>query len=89
MTEEIKKAEKQILYYPVMLSHFSSALVKTDRAVRIQYTNQVKVNSSSINQSIYRKVYNQSLRLIDWFNWLSEKLPHGDDLRVGPKSDST
>ena len=35
------------------------------------------------------KVYNGSLRLIDWFNPLSEKLPHGDDFRVGPKSDWT
>ena len=31
----------------------------------------------------------QSLRLIDWFNPPSEKLPHGDDFRVGPKSDWT
>ena len=35
------------------------------------------------------KVYNESLRLIDWFNPPSEKLPHGDDFRVGPKSDRT
>ena len=34
-------------------------------------------------------VYNESLRLIDWFNPSSEKLPHGDDFRVGPKSDWT
>ena len=27
--------------------------------------------------------------LIDWFNPPSEKLPHGDDFRVGPKSDRT
>ena len=36
-----------------------------------------------------QKAYNESLRLIDWFNPPSEKLPHGDDLRVGPKSDRT
>ena len=41
------------------------------------------------NQSIKQKFYNESLRLIDWFNPPSEKLPHGDDFRVGPKSDST
>ena len=29
------------------------------------------------------KIYSESLRLIDWFNTLSEKLPHGDDFRVG------
>ena len=63
--------------------------VKTDRAVRIQETNQVKVNSSSINQSINWEVYNESLRLIGWFDPLSEKLPHGDDFRVGPNSDQT
>ena len=28
--------QENILYYPVMLSHFSPASVKTDRAVRIQ-----------------------------------------------------
>ena len=33
--------------------------------------------------------YNGSLRLIDWFNPSSEKLPYGDDFRVGPKSDRT
>ena len=74
---------------PAMLSHFSPAPVKTDRAVRIQLTNQVKVNfifNQSINQP---KGYNESLRLIDWFNPLSEKLPHGDDFRVGRKSDRT
>ena len=38
-----------------------------------------------VNQSINPKVYNESLRLIDWFNPPSEKLPHGDDFRVGPK----
>ena len=27
--------------------------------------------------------------LIDWFNPPLEKLPHGDDFRVGPKSDRT
>ena len=27
--------------------------------------------------------------LIDWLNPLSEKLPHGDDFRVDPKSDRT
>ena len=27
--------------------------------------------------------------MIDWFNPPSEKLPHGDDFRVGPKSDRT
>ena len=63
-----------------MLSHFSPAPVKTDQAVRIQLISQVKVNFSLINQS---------LRLIDWFNPPSEKLPHGDDFRVGPKSDSS
>ena len=34
-------------------------------------------------------VYNESLRLIDWFNPTSEKLSHGDNFRVGPKSDRT
>ena len=73
-----------------MSSPFSSAPVKTDRVVRIQSTNQGKVNSSSINQSI-RKGFDESLRLIDWFNPPLEKLPHGDDFRVGggPKSDRT
>ena len=42
-----------------------------------------------INQSINREVHNGSLRLIDWFNSPSEKLPHGDDFRVGPKNDRT
>ena len=77
-----------LLYHPVMLSHFSPAPVKTDRAAPIQSTNQVKVDFSSINQSINREVSNESLGLIDWFSPPSEKLPHGDDFRVGPKSDS-
>ena len=43
-----------------------------------------------VNQSINRpKVYNKGLRLIDWFNPPSEKLPRGDDFRVGPNSDRT
>ena len=35
------------------------------------------------------KGYNASLSLIDWFNPPSEKLPQGDDFRVGPESDWT
>ena len=76
-------------YCIILLCHSGPAPVKTDRAVRLQQTNQVKVNLSSINQSIKRKVHNESLRLIDWFNPPSEKLPHGDDFRVSPKRDST
>ena len=50
------------------------------------------INQSSrswlfLNQSINQKVHNESLRLIDWFSPPSEKLPHGGDFRVGPKSD--
>ena len=45
-----------ILYHPVLLSHFSPAPVKTDRAVRIQQTNQVKIDLSSIDQSSERFV---------------------------------
>ena len=46
-----------VLYCPTVLSHFSPAPVKADHAVWIQYTNQVKVNFSSINQSIERTCY--------------------------------
>ena len=35
------------------------------------------------------KVYNESLRLIDWFCTFSGKLPYGYDSRVNAKSDST
>ena len=49
------------LYYPLLLSHFSPALVKTDRAVQIQYTNQVQIDWPSIKQSTY-----ESPRSIDW-----------------------
>ena len=63
-----------------MLSRFGPAPVKTDQAVRIQQANQVRLTI---------KVYNESLGLIDWFNPPSEKSPHGDNFRVGPKSDST
>ena len=55
-------------------------------------TNPINQSSQSyliINQSINRKVYDTSLRLIDWFNPPLEKLPHGDDFRVGLKSDRT
>ena len=66
-----------------MLSHFSPAPVRTDRAVRIQQTNQVKVDLPSIKQSTY-----ESLRLIDWFCTFPGKLPYGYNSRVDPKSDS-
>ena len=72
-----------LLYCPAVFGHFSPAPVKTDRAVRIQQTNQVKVNLSFINQSI-----NQPKRS-STKGPPSEKLPHGDDFRVGPKSDRT
>ena len=55
-------------------------------------TNPINQSSQSwfiVNQSINPKVYSESLRLIDWCNPPSEKLPHGDDFRVGPKSDGT
>ena len=77
------------LYYPVILSHFSPAPVKSDRAVPIQQTNQVKVNLSSTNQSINRKLYDESPRLIDWFCTSLGKLPYGYSSRVNAKSDST
>ena len=60
-----------ILHCPAVFGHFSPAPAKTDCAVRIQ--------------SINRKIYNESLRLIDWFNPPWEKLPQGDDFRVGSK----
>ena len=53
-SEFFEKIFLLFLYHPVMLSHFSPAPVKTDRAVRIQSTNQVKVNSPSIKQSTER-----------------------------------
>ena len=43
-----------VFYCPAVFDHFSPAPVKTDRAVRIQQTNQIKVNLSSINQSTER-----------------------------------
>ena len=44
-----------------MLSYFSPAPLKTDRAVSVQSTNQVKIDFPSIKQSTY-----EILRLIDW-----------------------
>ena len=73
-----------------MLSHFSPAPIK--QIVRYESNQPIKSKLTyrqSINQSINRKVYNGSLRLIDWLNPLSEKLPHGDDFRVGPKTNRT
>ena len=44
---------------------------------------------SSVNQTINWEIYNESLRLIDWLNPPSEKLPHGDDFRVDLKREGT
>ena len=73
------------LYCPVVFGHFSPAPVKGGT----NPTNQSSQSWLILNQSINRKVYNDSLRLIDWFNPPSEILPHGDDFRMGPKSDRT
>ena len=70
----------EFLCYPVMLSDFSPAPVKTDRAVRVQQTNQGKVIT---------KGYNESLRLIDCFCTCPGKLPYGYNSPVDAKSDST
>ena len=43
----------------------------------------------SINQSTERFTIKVYAWLIDWLNPPSEKLPHGDDFRVGPKSERT
>ena len=61
-----EKMADELLSYPVLLSHFSPAPVKTDRTVRIHQTNQVKV---------IIKVHNETLRLIDWFCTIPGKLP--------------
>ena len=60
-------------YYPVMWSHCGPAPVKTDRAVQIQQTNQVKRNLPSIKQSIKRTT-------LDWlinFAHIRENCPTG------------
>ena len=75
-----------LLCYPVMLSHFSPAPVK--QIARYESNKPIK-SKLTYRQSINRKFHNKSLRLIDWFNPPSEKLPHGDDFRVGPESDRT
>ena len=67
-----------------MFGHFSSTPVK--QIGRYKSNKPIK-SKLTYRQSIDWKVYNDSVRLIDWFNPLSEKLPHGDDFRVGPKSD--
>ena len=75
-----------VLFCPAVFANFSPR----PRQNRSCGTNPINQSSQSwliVNQSINRKSYNDSLRLIDWFNPLSEKLPHGDDFRVGPKSD--
>ena len=71
-----------LLHYPVMLRHFSPAPVKTDWAVRIQSTNQVKVNLSSINQSTEKFTMKVYAWLIDWFCTFPGKLPYGYNSRV-------
>ena len=53
------------LYCPTVFGHICPAPVKTDRAVRIQQTNQVKVNFSSINQSTERFTMKVHAWLID------------------------
>ena len=75
-----------------VLSRYVESLQFGPRKNRSGGTNQINQSNQSqliVNQSINRKFYSESLRLIDWFNPPSEKLPHGDDFRVGPKSDST
>ena len=66
---------------PAVFGHFSPAPPPPPRKNRLCGTN--------LHGFVIIKVYNGSLRLIDWFNPPSEKLPHGDDFRVGPKSDRT
>ena len=51
---------------PYVECHFSPAPVKTDRAVRIQQTNQVKIDLSSINQSINQPKGLQWKTTLDW-----------------------
>ena len=56
-----------LMYCPAVFGHFGSAPIKTDRVVRIQSTNQVKVDLSSINQLTERftiKVYAWLIDLI-------------------------
>ena len=77
-----------ILSCPAVFGHFSPAPRK-NRSCGKNPINQSSQSWLFLNQSINRKVYNESLRLIDWFNPLSEKLPQGDDFRVGPESDRT
>ena len=75
-----------------VLSRSVRSLSPRPRKNRSCGTNPINQSSQSsliVNQSINRKLYNESPRLIDWFNLPSEKLPHGDDIRLGPKSDRT
>ena len=78
MRQIIRVILKRILglYCPAIFSHISPAPVKRDCVVRIC-------------TDVWLEVYNEGLRLIDWFNPPSEKLPHGDDFRVRPKGDRT
>ena len=57
--------------------------------MRYESNNPIKSKLTHRQSSNQPKVYNKSLRLIDWFNPPLEKLPHGDDFRVGLKSGRT
>ena len=70
-----------------MLSPFSPAPVK-----RSGGTSPISQSSQSwliVNQAINRKVYDESLRLIDWFCTFPGKLPYGYNSRVNAERDST
>ena len=75
------------LYCPAVFGHFSPAPVKP--------IGRYKSNKPIKSKLTYRQSINQpkglqwNPRLISRFNAPSEKLPHGDDFRVGPKSDRT
>ena len=71
-----------LLYCPAVFGHFSPAPRK-NRSCNTNPINQSSQSSLIVNQSINWKVYNESLRLIDWFNPSSEKVPQGNDFRVG------
>ena len=77
--------QKFLIKIPILSrGHFSPAPVKNRSCGTnpISQSSQSQLYRQSINQP---KVYNESPRLIDWFNPPPEKLPHGDDLRVGSK----
>ena len=59
-----------------MSSHSSPAPVKTDRTVRIQKTNQVKVDLSSINQSINQSTESSTMKVYAWLIDLIHRRKH-------------